>query len=179
MAFRIRQRGFTLIELLIVVAIIGIIAAFLIPNLLDALSKARQKRTMADQRHVGHAMMAYIIDEIGASTAGQSKVFKGSALRELTYDSVVARLQPSDTFAYIEVVPEFDAWNYPFYFCLAGNNLQANSVLICTGGRDGSIDTTADCCTDWEVGPFITSDYDQDIVWGDGYFVRYPDKTKD
>ena len=38
---RNRQRGFTLIELLIVVAIIGIIAALLIPHVLDALQKAK------------------------------------------------------------------------------------------------------------------------------------------
>ncbi len=50
---RNRQKGFTLIELLIVVAIIGIIAALLIPNFLDALQKAKQKRTVADMRNAG------------------------------------------------------------------------------------------------------------------------------
>jgi hypothetical protein len=24
------------------------------------------------------------------------------------------------------------------------------------------------------MGPFLATDYDQDIVWADGYFVRYP-----
>src|SRR3989442_12246860 len=53
-----RDTGFTLIELLIVVAIIGIIAAIAIPNLLNAIDRSKQKRTMADMRSVGTACEA-------------------------------------------------------------------------------------------------------------------------
>src|SRR5213594_2279572 len=56
------QKGFTLIELLIVVAIIGIIAAIAIPNLLNAIDRSKQKRTMADIRSVGTAVEEYAID---------------------------------------------------------------------------------------------------------------------
>src|SRR5690348_5906197 len=69
---RNRQKGFTLIELLIVVAIIGIIAALLIPNFLDALQKAKQKRTVADIRNAGTAMFSWLTDQVGAAAAGAS-----------------------------------------------------------------------------------------------------------
>src|SRR5947199_354546 len=70
MKIRNRQKGFTLIELLIVVAIIGITAALLIPNFLDALQKAKQKRTVADMRNTGTAMFSWLTDQVGAAAAG-------------------------------------------------------------------------------------------------------------
>ncbi|MBI3447802.1 MAG: prepilin-type N-terminal cleavage/methylation domain-containing protein, partial [Acidobacteria bacterium] len=62
MVGRKKTQGFTLIELLIVVAIIGIIAAIAIPNLLNAIDRGKQKRTMSDMRSVGTAVESYAVD---------------------------------------------------------------------------------------------------------------------
>jgi type II secretion system protein G len=92
-----RSRGFTLIELLIVVAVIGIIAAIALPNLLNAINRGKQKRTMADLRQLATAIEQYSIDNTIYPTA-----------------ATPAQLSPHITPVYLETMIIQDAWNRDF-----------------------------------------------------------------
>lgn len=57
-----KRAGFTLIELLIVVAIIGILAAIAVPNFLNAQTRAKVSRVVADFRNLSTAIEQYRMD---------------------------------------------------------------------------------------------------------------------
>lgn len=104
-----RQEGFSLIELLIVVAIIGIIATIAVPQLMDALDRGRQRRSMSDMRNM-------------ATANGTFRVDTGA------YAAALANMQPT----YMQVVPVNDGWGNAYTYT-GGNTYTLTSL-----GSDGA-----------------------------------------
>jgi prepilin-type N-terminal cleavage/methylation domain-containing protein len=156
------KKGFTLIELLIVVAIIGIIAAIAIPNLLIALQKGKQKATMGDLKSIGTAIESYITD--WAISPASNPCAGGGA----------AWFEPF----YIKICPQADGWGHGWGY-VAGTSSAPDDYSIYSQGRGGL--ATAAALAIPAINPYICTslgDFAFDICFSDGYFTVGPDVKK-
>jgi len=118
------QGGFSLIELLIVVAIIGIISTIAVPQLLDAIDRGRQRRTMADMRNIATANGTYRVD----------KGVYAPALKDLAPD-------------YMQIVVDKDAWGTGFAYAVASGDYTIESYG--SDAKDGPVPASP-----WVNGPY-------------------------
>jgi general secretion pathway protein G len=141
------SRGFSLIELLIVTAVIGLIAAIAIPNLVNAIQRGRQARTVGDARAISNAIGMYQQDyakfPIAASWVG--------------VDSIRPHI-----LAYMGNFNELDGWQRTYQYQSDGDN-----YTLVSYGMNGTADTP------WTQGPI--SFFDDDIVIEGGAFIQYPE----
>jgi general secretion pathway protein G len=103
-----RRRGYTLLEVLIVVAIIAVIAAMVVPNLLRNLSSSRERVTQAEITSIENTFKLYRVDH-PAYPSGGSEVFQQLILPE-TDPRTGKQLPPV-----FEELPE-DGWGQPFNY---------------------------------------------------------------
>jgi type II secretion system protein G len=144
------QKGFTLVELLIVVAIIGIVASIAIPNLANALDKAKQKRTMSDMHSIAEAIEAYHIDHASYPDGAAD------------WQTLRTHISPF----FIKAPPDADGWMHNW---TVSTSVGGTAYTVVSLGKDGNPDS-------WAGG--MTGDFDCDIVFTNGRFFQWPQGTQ-
>jgi general secretion pathway protein G len=141
-----RRSGFTLLELLIVLAIIGVLAAMVVPQLLGRQKEANVKITRTSIKGLEDALKLYAVDHDAAFPEGGQE-----ALNLL--------LNPTDKYgkpmsAYLERAP-LDAWGqalfYEFPNTKAATSAAVERPAIWSSGPNRKNDNgTGDDVNNWD-----------------------------
>ncbi|HMM44590.1 MAG TPA: type II secretion system major pseudopilin GspG [Candidatus Macondimonas sp.] len=134
---RKRAAGFTLIEIMVVVVILGILAALIVPNIMDRPDMARVTRTKQDIRALQTALNLYRLDNYRYPTTDQG-------LEALVEPPTIEPLPPAyRKGGYLEHMPK-DAWGRPYLYLSPGLHGEVDITSLGADGQPGGEGVNAD-----------------------------------
>jgi general secretion pathway protein G len=127
--------GFTLIELMVVLVIIGVLAALIVPNVLDRADDARVTAAKTDVNNLMQSLKLYKLDNQRFPTAEQGL---NALIAKPTVSPVPPNWRP-----YLDKLPA-DPWNRPYQYLSPGLHGEVDVLSLGADGQPGGEGTDAD-----------------------------------
>ncbi|WP_431223433.1 type II secretion system major pseudopilin GspG [Serratia sp. L9] len=129
-----KQRGFTLLEIMVVIVILGLLASFIVPNLMGNKDKADRQKAVSDIVALENALDMYRLDN-GRYPNNQQGL---DALIAKPTTPPIPRNYPEE--GYLRRLPQ-DPWGSDYQLRNPGKN---SKIDIVSAGQDGEFDTPDD-----------------------------------
>jgi general secretion pathway protein G len=132
---RTADAGFTLIELMVVLVIIGVLAALIVPNVLDRADDARATAARTDVNNLMQALKLYRLDNQRYPTAEQG-------LQALVTRPTAPPVPPNWK-PYLDKLPS-DPWGRPYQYLNPGVKGEIDVMSFGADGQPGGEGKNAD-----------------------------------
>ncbi len=138
-----KQRGFTLIEVMVVVVILGILAAIIVPKVMDRPDQARITKAKLDIQGIENALQNYKLDNFHYPSTDQGL----EALVQKPSGSPEAKNWRQG--GYLQRMPK-DPWGHPYQYLSPGAHGDVDITSLGADGRSGGDGIDADI-NSWQL----------------------------